>query len=52
MENMKIPDDLDYNKIKGLRLEAVQKLMELNQSLGQASEYPECSADISVLMIS
>ena len=53
MENMKIPDDLDYNLIKGLRLEAVQKLMEIKpNSLGQASRISGVSpADISVLMI-
>ncbi len=53
MENKKIPDDLDYRDVKGLRLEAVQKLMDYRPiSIGQASRISGVSpADISVLLI-
>lgn len=51
-ENMKLPD-MDYNEIKGLRLEARQKLNKFKpQTLGQASRIDGVSpSDINVLMI-
>ena len=52
-ENTLIPDNLDYKQIKGLRLEAIQKLNEIKPlNLGQASRISGVSpADISVLTI-
>lgn len=53
MEKKKIPQDIDYEDIPSLRLEARQKLKEFRPlSLGQASRISGVSpADISVLMI-
>ena len=53
MESKKIPDNLDYNDVKSLRLEARQKLIESRPvSIGQASRISGVSpADISVLLI-
>lgn len=53
MENKKIPENLDYNDVKSLRLEARQKLMDRKPvSIGQASRISGVSpADISVLLI-
>ena len=53
MEDWVIPDDIDYNAISGLRLEARQKLSEIRPvSLGQAGRISGVSpADIAVLMI-
>lgn len=53
MENRKLDPDIDYTTIKGLRLEAQQKLNEIKPaSIGQASRISGVSpADISVLMI-
>ena len=53
MENKKLPKDIDYNMIKGLRLEARQKLSAVKpDSMGQASRISGVSpSDISVLMI-
>lgn len=53
LENKKIPDDIDYDSVKSLRLEAVQKLKEYRPvSIGQASRISGVSpADISVLLI-
>lgn len=53
MENKKIPEDIDYNAISGLRIEARQKLDKFRPvSIGQASRISGVSpADISVLMI-
>lgn len=53
MEKRLIPEDIDYNKISGLRLEARQKLSAQRPlSLGQASRISGVSpADISVLVI-
>ena len=53
MENKKIPQDLDYNAVHKLRIEAVQKLKEYRPvSIGQASRISGVSpADISVLLV-
>lgn len=53
LENKKIPDDIDYDKISGLRIEARQKLSKIKPlSIGQASRISGVSpADISVLLI-
>lgn len=52
-ETKLIPQDIDYNHIKGLRLEAIQKLSAVKPiSVGQASRISGVSpADISVLLI-
>ena len=53
MEEKKLPTDMDYSKIDGLRIEAWQKLNQLHPaSLGQASRISGVSpADINVLLI-
>ncbi|MBR6451274.1 MAG: tRNA uridine-5-carboxymethylaminomethyl(34) synthesis enzyme MnmG [Lachnospiraceae bacterium] len=53
LENRKIPKDMDYYAIKGLRKEAQQKLQDrLPVSIGQASRISGVSpADISVLLV-
>ena len=53
LENRRLPDDFDYRTIKGLRLEAQEKLNKIKPlSLGQASRISGVSpADISVLLI-
>lgn len=53
LENKKLPVDIDYKSIEGLRLEAIQKLDSIRPlSLGQASRISGVSpADIAVLMI-
>ncbi len=53
LEDKLIPDDIDYNKIYGLRIEAVQKLERYRPgSIGQASRISGVSpADITVLLI-
>lgn len=53
MENKIIPENLDYKKLKNLRLEAKEKLTKIKpHSIGQASRISGVSpADISVLMI-
>ncbi len=53
LESKKIPDDIDYSKIKGLRLEAISKLDMIRPvSIGQASRISGVSpADISVLLV-
>lgn len=52
-ENRLLQDIFDYSDIKGLRLEAIQKLNKLKPiSIGQASRISGVSpADVSVLMI-
>ena len=53
MENRKIPQDIDYDAIPSLRIEARQKLKEIRPaSIGQASRISGVSpADISVLLV-
>ncbi len=53
LEEMKLPPDLDYSAIRGLRLEAAQKLARLRPlSVGQAGRISGVNpADISVLLI-
>ena len=53
LEKKRIPDNMDYNNIKGLRLEARQKLERFRPvSIGQASRISGVSpADISVLLV-
>ncbi|MCL2360290.1 MAG: tRNA uridine-5-carboxymethylaminomethyl(34) synthesis enzyme MnmG [Defluviitaleaceae bacterium] len=53
MEHKSLPDDIDYEGIKGLRLEARQKLNKLRPvNLGQASRITGVSpADISILLV-
>lgn len=53
MEQKMIPEDIDYNQIPGLRIEARQKLSRQRpSSVGQASRISGVSpADISVLLI-
>ena len=53
LEEKLLPEDIDYNEIKGLRLEARQKLNNIKPySIGQASRISGVSpADISVLLI-
>jgi tRNA uridine 5-carboxymethylaminomethyl modification enzyme len=52
-ENSPIPDSVDFHKIKGLRLEAAQKLSEIRPStIGQAGRISGVSpADTAILMI-
>lgn len=53
MEEKTLPKDIDYSLIKGLRLEARQKLNKIRpENLGQASRISGVSpADIAVLMV-
>jgi tRNA uridine 5-carboxymethylaminomethyl modification enzyme len=53
MESRALPSDIDYMNIKGLRIEAQQKLNKVKPvTLGQASRISGVSpADISVLLI-
>ncbi len=54
LENRLLPDDIDYDAIEGLRLEAREKLKAIRpKSFGQAGRISGVSpADIGVLMIS
>ncbi len=53
MEKKKIPDDIDYDEIQSLRIEARLKLKQIRPaSIGQASRISGVSpADISVLLV-
>ena len=53
LETKKIPEEIDYDAIKSLRIEAVQKLKQYRPiSIGQASRISGVSpADISVLLV-
>jgi tRNA uridine 5-carboxymethylaminomethyl modification enzyme len=53
LEDKYIPTELDYKSIKGLRLEAAQKLDKFRpQTVGQASRISGVSpADVSVLLM-
>ena len=53
LEEKKLPTPFDYSKIKGIRIEAVQKLNKFQPAnIGQASRISGISpADISVLLI-
>ncbi len=53
LEKRKIPKGIDYEEIKGIRIEARQKLNKVKpESVGQASRIEGVSpADISVLLI-
>lgn len=53
LESKKLPEDIDYSKIDGLRIEARQKLEKIKpSSLGQASRISGVNpADIAVLMV-
>ena len=53
LESKRIPDGIDYNEIKNLRLEARQKLSRIKpENIGMASRISGVSpADISVLLI-
>ena len=53
MEKKRIPEDIDYEDVGSLRIEAKQKLSKIRpSSIGQASRISGVSpADISVLLI-
>ena len=53
LETKRIPDEIDYDDVKSLRIEAVQKLKQYRPiSIGQASRISGVSpADISVLLV-
>lgn len=53
LEEKRIPEDIDYGTVRGLRIEAMQKLSQVRpMTIGQASRISGVSpADISVLMI-
>ena len=53
IECKEIPRDLDYSSLKGLRLEAIEKLSKIKpQNLGQASRISGVNpADITALNI-
>ncbi len=53
MENKTLPEELDYLKMEGLRIEAAQKLNHMKpSSIGQASRISGVSpADINVLLV-
>ena len=53
LEEKRLPEDIDYNAIEGLRLEARQKLTQVRPlNLGQAGRIPGVNpADVAVLMV-
>ena len=53
LEDLKLPADIDYTSIKGLRLEAAAKLAQIKpESIGHASRISGVNpADVSVLLI-
>ena len=53
LEDRKLSEDMDYDEIEGLRIEARQKLGQVRPlSIGQASRISGVSpADINVLMV-
>ena len=53
LENKKLSSDIDYKQIRGLRLEAIEKLNKIKPlSVGQASRISGVNpADVSVLLI-
>lgn len=53
LEDKRLPQDMDYNLVEGLRIEACQKLNQIKpESVGQASRISGVSpADINVLLI-
>lgn len=53
LEKKRIPDDIDYKDISSLRLEAIQKLTDVQpKSVGQAARISGVSpSDISVLLV-
>ena len=53
LENKELPENLDYNTVRGLRLEAIEKLNRIQPAnIGQASRISGVSpADVSVLLI-
>jgi len=53
LEEKMLPPDIDYTKIRGLRIEAAQKLQKLRpESIGRASRISGVSpSDVSVLLI-
>ena len=53
IEAKRIPADIDYSKLKGLRLEAIEKLSKVRpENLGQASRISGVNpADVAALNI-
>jgi tRNA uridine 5-carboxymethylaminomethyl modification enzyme len=53
LENVKIPEDIDFRQLKSLSMEAVEKLTSITpRTIGQASRISGVSpSDISVLLI-
>lgn len=53
LENKLLPTDIDYSEIKGIRLEAIEKLNKIHPlNIGQASRISGISpSDISVILI-
>jgi tRNA uridine 5-carboxymethylaminomethyl modification enzyme len=53
LEKIKLPEDIDYSLIKGLRIEATQKLTKMKpENVGRASRISGVSpADCEVLLV-